>query len=81
MSENNPTQSGKCPVMHGGLTAVGSSNMDWWPQSLNLDILHQHDQKTNPMDENFDYQQQVRKLDFKALEKDMRDLMTNSQDW
>lgn len=67
--------------MHGGLTAVGSSNMDWWPQSLNLDILHQHDQKTNPMDENFDYQQQVRKLDFKALEKDMRDLMTNSQDW
>lgn len=71
----------KCPVMHGGLTATGSTNMDWWPEALNLDILHQHDFKTNPMGEDFDYREAVKSLDFDALKKDMIELMTNSQSW
>ncbi len=81
MSQQPQNSTGKCPVMHGGMTEVGTSNMDWWPKSLNLDILHQHDRKTNPMGENFDYREEVKKLDYQALENDMRDLMTNSQDW
>ncbi|WP_282038727.1 catalase/peroxidase HPI [Halomonas alimentaria] len=72
---------GKCPVMHGGNTATGRDNMDWWPEALNLDILHQHDRKTDPMGEDFDYRQEVRKLDFDALMKDMHALMTDSQSW
>jgi len=81
MSEDTKQQAGKCPVMHGGVTKSGTSNTDWWPNSLNLDILHQHDRKTNPMDEDFDYRNEVRKLDFDALKKDMHALMTDSQDW
>nr|WP_298055253.1 catalase/peroxidase HPI [uncultured Halomonas sp.] len=73
--------SGKCPVMHGGNTAVGHDNMDWWPEALNLDILHQHDRKTNPMDAGFDYREEVKKLDFEAVKKDLHALMTDSQDW
>lgn len=72
---------GKCPVMHGGNTAVGTSNMDWWPNALNLDILHQHDRKTNPMGEDFDYREEVKKLDVEALKKDLHALMKDSQDW
>jgi catalase-peroxidase len=79
MSQNNG--GGKCPVMHGGSTAHGQDNTSWWPESLNLDILHQHDRKTNPMGEDFDYREEVRKLDFDALKKDMHELMTSSQDW
>jgi catalase-peroxidase len=71
----------KCPVMHGGNTTAGSSNVDWWPNSLNLDILHQHDAKTNPMDAGFDYRQAVKTLDVAALKKDLHALMTDSQDW
>jgi catalase-peroxidase len=71
----------KCPVMHGGMTSMGTSNMDWWPNALNLDILHQHDTKTNPLGKDFDYRKEVQKLDFAALKKDMHDLMTNSQEW
>lgn len=71
----------KCPVMHGGNTVTGKSNMDWWPNALNLDILHQHDTKTNPMGKGFNYRKEVQKLDFKALKQDLTDLMTNSQDW
>jgi catalase-peroxidase len=67
--------------MHGGMTKASTSNTDWWPNALNLDILHQHDRKTNPMDEDFDYRSEVRKLDFEALKKDMHALMTDSQDW
>ncbi|TDB04282.1 catalase/peroxidase HPI [Halomonas marinisediminis] len=74
-------QSGRCPVMHGGNTATGRDNMNWWPESLNLDILHQHDRKTDPMGETFDYRQEVRKLDFESLNKDMHALMTDSQAW
>jgi len=74
----------KCPVMHGSLTsnsASGTSNQDWWPSQLNLNILHQHDQKTNPMGEDFDYREEFKKLDYDALKKDLNDLMTDSQDW
>ncbi len=71
----------KCPVMHGGVTKNNMSNMDWWPNALNLDILHQHDRKTNPMGEAFNYREEVKKLDFEALKKDLHALMTDSQDW
>jgi len=80
MSNNNQV-AGKCPVMHGGNTATGSSNMNWWPESINLDILHQHDRKTNPLGEDFDYREEVKKLDFDAVKKDLHALMTDSQDW
>ena len=72
---------GVCPVMHGGNTASDKSNMDWWPNALNLDILHQHDRKTNPMAPEFNYREEVKKLDVDALKKDLTDLMTDSQDW
>ncbi|MFQ3217668.1 MAG: catalase-peroxidase [Paraglaciecola sp.] len=71
----------KCPVMHGGATETNMSNMQWWPKALNLDILHQHDSKTNPMGAGFNYQDEVKKLDFAALKKDMLALMTDSQAW
>ncbi|CCK75930.1 MAG: catalase/peroxidase HPI [Oleispira antarctica] len=71
----------KCPVMHGGATETSMSNMDWWPKALNLDILHQHDNKTNPMGADFDYRSTVKSLDVAELKKDMHALMTNSQEW
>lgn len=72
---------GQCPVMHGGNTATGKASMDWWPKNLNLDILHQHDRKTDPFGEDFDYREVVRGLDVAALKQDLTDLMTDSQDW
>ncbi|MBW4975207.1 catalase/peroxidase HPI [Roseovarius mucosus] len=72
---------GKCPVMHGSVTETGASVMDWWPKSLNLDILHQHDQKTNPLGADFNYAEEVKKLDFEAVKADVKALMTDSQDW
>lgn len=72
---------GKCPVMHGGATTASTSNTAWWPAALNLDILHQHDSKTDPMGEGFDYREEVKKLDVEALKKDLHALMTDSQDW
>ncbi len=75
------TTIGKCPVMHGGNTAVGNSNMEWWPNALNLDILHQHDTKTDPLGEAFDYAEAFKSLDLEAVKQDLRTLMTNSQDW
>ncbi len=75
------TTSGKCPVMHGGNTAANASVMAWWPNALNLDILHQHDAKTNPLDDGYNYREEVKKLDVEAVKKDLMDLMTNSQDW
>ena len=71
----------KCPVMHGAATESSMSNMEWWPKALNLDILHQHDTKTNPLGKNFNYREEVKKLDFEALKKDLHALMTDSQDW
>ena len=75
---------GKCPVMHGALTSnssSGTSVKDWWPNQLNLNILHQHDTKSNPLDPDFDYRKEFEKLDYKALKKDLNDLMTDSQEW
>src|SRR5690242_10988837 len=71
----------KYSVIHGGHTVVGLSNTDWWPNTLNLDILHQHDTKTNPMGKEFNYREEVKKLDVDALKKDLIELMTNSQEW
>lgn len=73
--------SGKCPVMHGANTEVKSAVMDWWPNALNLDILHQHDKKTNPMGEGFNYAEEFKKLDLNALKEDLKTLMTDSQEW
>ncbi|WP_419533297.1 catalase/peroxidase HPI [Endozoicomonas sp.] len=77
----NKPHSGKCPVMHGAVTESGKSNVDWWPKTLNLDILHQHDQKTDPMEPEFNYREAVKTLDFAGLKQDLKDLMTNSQEW
>ena len=75
------SESGKCPVMHGANTSMNMNTMNFWPNSLNLDILHQHDTKVNPMDAGFDYREAVKTLDFEALKKDMHALMTDSQAW
>ncbi|WP_417461035.1 catalase/peroxidase HPI [Kordiimonas sp.] len=72
---------GKCPVMHGGNTASSTSNKDWWPNALNFDILHQHDVKSNPMGPDFNYREELKKLDVDALKADLHALMTDSQDW
>lgn len=75
---------GKCPVMHGAVTtnsASGTSNREWWPNQLNIGILHQHDQKSNPMGASFNYREEFKSIDYKALKKDLHDLMTDSQDW
>ncbi len=79
MSQNNT--SGKCPFMHGANTASSSDVMEWWPNTLNLDILHQHDTKTNPLGEDFDYAEEFKKLDLEAVKNDLKALMTDSQDW
>ncbi|HEX4847449.1 MAG TPA: catalase/peroxidase HPI [Novosphingobium sp.] len=71
----------KCPVMHGGSTRADSSPTAWWPNALNLDILHQHDAKTNPLGPDFDYREAVKGLDYDALKADLTALMTDSQDW
>lgn len=73
--------SGKCPVMHGANTSLQQDNMKWWPKSLNLDILAQHDKKTNPMDDEFNYAEAFNSLDFSALKSDLKALMTQSQSW
>src|SRR5690606_25318246 len=81
MNDDKTAAGGKCPVMHGGNTSAGQTHMEWWPESLNLDILHQHDRKTNPMDPDFNYRDAVKDLDFAALKRDLHALMTDSQDW
>ncbi|MDZ4093977.1 MAG: peroxidase family protein, partial [Paracoccaceae bacterium] len=80
MDKNDTKSAGKCPVMHGALTTTSPTVMDWWPNALNLDILHQHDTKTNPL-KGFNYRDEVRKLDVPALKADLTALMTDSQDW
>lgn len=75
------TTKGKCPVMHGANTEVGNAVMDWWPKALNLDILHQHDTKVNPLGEEFNYAEEFKKLDLEAVKNDLKMLMTDSQDW
>ncbi|VDH05153.1 catalase/peroxidase HPI [Bergeyella zoohelcum] len=71
----------KCPVMHGANTEENQSVMSWWPKALNLDILSQHDKKTNPFGEEFDYAEEFKKLDQEALKNDLKALMNESQDW
>ena len=74
----------KCPVMHGSATnnnGVSTSNKDWWPNQINVNILHQHDKRSNPMSLEFNYREEFKKLDFKALKNDLNDLMTDSKDW
>jgi catalase-peroxidase len=77
--DNN--SAGKCPVMHGSVTQHGNSNTDWWPNNLNLDILHQHDTKTNPLGEDFNYAEEFKKIDLEALKNDVKTLLTDSQEW
>ena len=73
---------GKCPIVHGGNTTVaGNATTDWWPKALNLDILHQHDRKTNPLGADFDYREALKSLDVDALKKDLTALLTDSQPW
>ncbi|HCG8607259.1 TPA: catalase/peroxidase HPI [Vibrio parahaemolyticus] len=81
MTQQNAHSAGKCPVMHSSMTTNDRTEKNWWPKSLNLDILHQHDAKTNPMSSDFDYQEEVKKLDFAALKQDLIALMTDSQEW
>ncbi|MBV5296461.1 MAG: catalase/peroxidase HPI [Curvibacter lanceolatus] len=81
MESSNANTAGKCPVMHGGMTSVSKTNVDWWPKALNLDILHQHDSKTQPLGEGFNYREEVSKLDVEALKRDLKVLMTDSQPW
>ena len=75
---------GKCPVIHGSATknsGISTTNRDWWPNQLNINILHQNDKRSNPMDLDFNYKEEFKKLDYFALKKDLTDLMTDSQDW
>ena len=74
---------GKCPVMHGAATTgiTGTTNTDWWPNQLNLNILHQHDRKSNPLGDDFDYRNEFLKLDYKSLKDDLNALMSDSQSW
>ena len=81
MSTTAENVTGQCPVMHGAITTGDTSVTEWWPNTLNLDILHQHDSKANPMGENFDYREAVKSLDVEALKKDLHALMTDSQEW
>ena len=77
----NESKKGKCPVMHGANTETHNNVMEWWPKALNLDILHQHDTKTNPLGKDFNYAEEFKKLDFEALKNDLKELMTESQNW
>ncbi|MEW8985620.1 MAG: catalase/peroxidase HPI [Bacillus sp. (in: firmicutes)] len=78
------TNGGKCPFNHGSTTtpkSSGTTNKDFWPNQLNLNILRQHDKKSNPLGEDFNYAEEFQKLDYEALKHDLRNLMTDSQDW
>ena len=81
MTTSNDNAVGRCPVMHGAITTEDASVTQWWPKTLNLDILHQHDTKTNPLGEEFDYREAVGSLDVTALKQDLHALMTDSQEW
>jgi catalase-peroxidase len=72
---------GKCPVIHGGATTAKTSNTQWWPNALNIDILNQQDANTNPFGEDFNYREELKKLDIEALKQDLANFMTESQSW
>jgi len=73
--------SGKCPIVHGSMTSEKKTNTHWWPNSLKLEILRQHDTKANPMDEDFDYAEEFKKIDLEQLKQDLKEVMTDSQEW
>jgi Catalase (peroxidase I) len=81
MDGDRMTTSGKCPVLHGSNTSSEMIDMEWWPKALNLDILHQHDSKTNPLGKDFNYRKELEKLDVAALKRDLHAFMTESQSW
>jgi catalase-peroxidase len=81
MDGNNLDKKGACPIMHGGNTGTGNSVTKWWPSALNLDILHQHGARTNPMDEDYNHREAVKGLDYDAVKADVQALMTDGQDW
>lgn len=81
MDAKNANPGGGCPVMHGGNTAMDKPVTKWWPDALNLDILHQRGARTNPMDADYDHREAVKGLDFEAVKADVKALMTDSQDW
>ena len=86
MSSEINKEIGKCPFTGAGTpakhpTGKGQTNKDWWPNQLNLNILHQHDSKSNPMDDDYDYRKEFSKIDYDALKKDLNELMTDSQEW
>jgi len=81
MDHNNNGDISQCPFMQGAITTTEKTVTDWWPNTLNLDILHQHDTKTNPLGADFDYHEELKKLDVDALKKDLHEFMTDSQDW
>jgi catalase-peroxidase len=81
MDGNDVKGAGKCPVMHGTTSVSMRSNSDWWPNQLNLRLLAQNSSKSDPMGEGFDYAEEFKKLDLKAIKKDLTALMTQSQDW
>jgi catalase-peroxidase len=81
MENKEASSTGKCPVMHRGVTTASMTNVEWWPKALNLEILHQHDSKTNPLGAGFNYREEVKKLDVENLKEDLKTLMTSSQDW
>ena len=78
----NTSDLSKCPFNHKADNSNATiTNQHWWPKALNLDILHQHDTKTNPLGENFNYTEEFKKLDLEALKSDLKNVMTDSQDW
>ena len=79
--DGNNIGAGKCPVMHGATNVAGRSNKDWWPNQLNLSILHQHNRTSDPMPEGFDYAEAFKALDLDAVKSDLTALMTDSQEW
>ena len=81
MSQQRSTSVGQCPVMHGGATSEEMAHKTWWPNTLNLDILHQHDTKSSPFDEHFGYHAVLKTLDIESLKKDVKALLTESQSW
>lgn len=84
MGNNMQGDAAKCPFLNGDLNQAaggGTTNRDWWPNSLNINILRQHSEKANPMDPDFDYSEAFKSLDLEAVKQDLRDLMTDSQDW
>ena len=81
MSTAAENLAGQCPVMHGAITTGDTTVTEWWPNNLNIDILHQHDSKTDPMGEEFDYREAVKSLDVQTLKLDLNALMTDSQEW